>query len=239
MAERPNKPAEQTAGGPGSPGVGRLHGRGRGRGAQAPRGPWLRGVGPRPGRRYADAGVDRQDRAPECPVRRDRSRVRGLAPRARVRAGRIPCDRHRSRRAEGGEHPRRPLLYRRRPGRGDRGARASGAVRAPRPISPSFAICDTINICVPTPLRKTKDPDLTYVVSARQRDPASTCGPGQLVILESTTYPGHDRRGGAADARRPPASRSASISRWRSRPSGSIRATRSTTRATSRRWSAA
>jgi UDP-N-acetyl-D-glucosamine dehydrogenase len=48
---------------------------------------------------------------------------------------------------------------------------------------------DTINICVPTPLRKTKDPDLSYVVSAVERI-AEFLHPGQLVILESTTYPG-------------------------------------------------
>jgi UDP-N-acetyl-D-glucosamine dehydrogenase len=48
---------------------------------------------------------------------------------------------------------------------------------------------DTINICVPTPLRKTKDPDLSYVVSATEMI-AGHLRPGQLVILESTTYPG-------------------------------------------------
>jgi UDP-N-acetyl-D-glucosamine dehydrogenase len=48
---------------------------------------------------------------------------------------------------------------------------------------------DTINICVPTPLRKTKDPDLTYVVSAVD-EIRKHLRPGQLVILESTTYPG-------------------------------------------------
>ena len=48
---------------------------------------------------------------------------------------------------------------------------------------------DTINICVPTPLRKTKDPDLTYVVSA-VNEIRAYLRPGQLVILESTTYPG-------------------------------------------------
>ncbi|HWP64733.1 MAG TPA: nucleotide sugar dehydrogenase [Candidatus Limnocylindria bacterium] len=48
---------------------------------------------------------------------------------------------------------------------------------------------DTINICVPTPLRKTKDPDLTYVVSAVD-EIRKYLRPGQLVILESTTYPG-------------------------------------------------
>ncbi|HEY1242988.1 MAG TPA: nucleotide sugar dehydrogenase [Bryobacteraceae bacterium] len=48
---------------------------------------------------------------------------------------------------------------------------------------------DTINICVPTPLRKTKDPDMSYVVSACQ-EIAKYFHPGMLVILESTTYPG-------------------------------------------------
>jgi len=48
---------------------------------------------------------------------------------------------------------------------------------------------DTINICVPTPLRKTKDPDLTYVVAA-VNEIRKYIRPGQLVILESTTYPG-------------------------------------------------
>lgn len=48
---------------------------------------------------------------------------------------------------------------------------------------------DTINICVPTPLSKAKDPDMTYVNSAVQSI-ADHFGPGKLVILESTTYPG-------------------------------------------------
>jgi UDP-N-acetyl-D-glucosamine dehydrogenase len=48
---------------------------------------------------------------------------------------------------------------------------------------------DTINICVPTPLRKTKDPDMSYIVSACQ-EIAKRTHPGMLAILESTTYPG-------------------------------------------------
>ncbi|HWI16139.1 MAG TPA: nucleotide sugar dehydrogenase [Vicinamibacterales bacterium] len=48
---------------------------------------------------------------------------------------------------------------------------------------------DTINICVPTPLRKTKDPDMSYVVSAVEAV-AEHLHPGMLIILESTTYPG-------------------------------------------------
>jgi len=49
--------------------------------------------------------------------------------------------------------------------------------------------CDTINICVPTPLRKTKDPDMSFIVSSCQ-EIATRFHPGMLVILESTTYPG-------------------------------------------------
>ncbi len=48
---------------------------------------------------------------------------------------------------------------------------------------------DTINICVPTPLRKTKDPDLSFIVSAVEQV-RNNLHTGQLVILESTTYPG-------------------------------------------------
>jgi UDP-N-acetyl-D-glucosamine dehydrogenase len=48
---------------------------------------------------------------------------------------------------------------------------------------------DTISICVPTPLRKTKDPDISYIVSATESI-AAISRPGQLVVLESTTYPG-------------------------------------------------
>src|SRR5258708_1222339 len=48
---------------------------------------------------------------------------------------------------------------------------------------------DTVNICVPTPLRKTKDPDMSYIVSACQQI-AKYFHKGMLVILESTTYPG-------------------------------------------------
>ena len=48
---------------------------------------------------------------------------------------------------------------------------------------------DTINICVPTPLRKTRDPDMSYIVSAVESI-AAHLHPGLLIILESTTYPG-------------------------------------------------
>jgi UDP-N-acetyl-D-glucosamine dehydrogenase len=52
-----------------------------------------------------------------------------------------------------------------------------------------LADCDAVIICVPTPLGKTKDPDLSMVVDAA-RAIAAALRPGQLVVLESTTYPG-------------------------------------------------
>src|SRR5215204_197725 len=48
---------------------------------------------------------------------------------------------------------------------------------------------DTINICVPTPLRKTKDPDMSYIVSAVEAI-VKNLHKGMLIVLESTTYPG-------------------------------------------------
>ena len=51
---------------------------------------------------------------------------------------------------------------------------------------------DTISICVPTPLRKTKDPDLSYIIAAVAAA-HNHLRPGQLIVLESTTYPGTTR----------------------------------------------
>jgi len=65
---------------------------------------------------------------------------------------------------------------------------STGRFRATDDFS-ALAQMDTINICVPTPLRKTKDPDLTFIVSA-VRSIRDNLRRGQLVILESTTYPG-------------------------------------------------
>jgi len=48
---------------------------------------------------------------------------------------------------------------------------------------------DAISICVPTPLRKTRDPDISYILSAT-RDIRTYLHPGQIIVLESTTYPG-------------------------------------------------
>jgi len=52
--------------------------------------------------------------------------------------------------------------------------------------------CDVISICVPTPLSKTRDPDVSYILASSEAV-AKGLRPGQLVILESTTYPGTTR----------------------------------------------
>ena len=52
-----------------------------------------------------------------------------------------------------------------------------------------LAECDVIIICVPTPLRKTKDPDMSFILAAGE-EIKRYARRGQLVILESTTYPG-------------------------------------------------
>jgi UDP-N-acetyl-D-glucosamine dehydrogenase len=48
---------------------------------------------------------------------------------------------------------------------------------------------DAVNICVPTPLRKTRDPDVSFIISAVE-EIVKHLRPGMLVVLESTTYPG-------------------------------------------------
>ncbi len=67
---------------------------------------------------------------------------------------------------------------------------AAGRLRASTDYA-DLAAADAISICVPTPLRKTKDPDISYIVDAA--DCLATHmppGEGQLIVLESTTYPG-------------------------------------------------
>src|SRR5882724_6325787 len=49
--------------------------------------------------------------------------------------------------------------------------------------------CDAIIICVPTPLRKTKEPDVSFILAAAEQI-QQRLRRGQLIILESTTYPG-------------------------------------------------
>jgi UDP-N-acetyl-D-glucosamine dehydrogenase len=65
---------------------------------------------------------------------------------------------------------------------------AAGRFRSTDDFS-QLAACDVIVICVPTPLTKHRDPDLSFV-EATSRSIAATLRPGQLIVLESTTYPG-------------------------------------------------
>jgi UDP-N-acetyl-D-glucosamine dehydrogenase len=69
--------------------------------------------------------------------------------------------------------------------------RAAGRFEATS-LSARMADCDLLVICVPTPLNQTRDPDLSYIEAA-SADIARILRPGQLVILESTTYPGTTR----------------------------------------------
>jgi UDP-N-acetyl-D-glucosamine dehydrogenase len=64
----------------------------------------------------------------------------------------------------------------------------SGKLRASEDFG-ELAKVDAVSICVPTPLRKTKDPDISYIVNATN-EIAKHVRRGQLVVLESTTYPG-------------------------------------------------
>src|SRR5436190_17308504 len=68
------------------------------------------------------------------------------------------------------------------------GCVATGRLRATTDMS-RLGDMDVVDICVPTPLRKTKDPDMSYVVSASE-EIARYIHPGMLIVLESTTYPG-------------------------------------------------
>ncbi len=65
---------------------------------------------------------------------------------------------------------------------------SSGRLRASASYE-SLADVDAISVCVPTPLGKSKDPDISYIIDAADRI-ASFNRTGKLVVLESTTYPG-------------------------------------------------
>jgi len=64
----------------------------------------------------------------------------------------------------------------------------SGKLRATSSYA-DLRTADAVSICVPTPLRKTKDPDMSYVISATN-SLAEVFHAGMLIVLESTTYPG-------------------------------------------------
>ncbi len=64
----------------------------------------------------------------------------------------------------------------------------SGRLRATTDFS-ELATCQAVSICVPTPLRKTRDPDVSYIIAATEQV-KKYLHPGMLIVLESTTYPG-------------------------------------------------
>ena len=66
--------------------------------------------------------------------------------------------------------------------------RAQGKLEATTDYA-ALQFADAVSICVPTPLRKTRDPDMSYIVAASEKV-AEAAHPGLLIVLESTTYPG-------------------------------------------------
>ena len=77
---------------------------------------------------------------------------------------------------------------------------ALGDSFAPTTDRGALAECDAVLICVPTPLANHREPDLTYLVDAAT-SLSGVLREGQLVVLESTTYPGHHPRPAQADPR--------------------------------------
>ena len=69
--------------------------------------------------------------------------------------------------------------------------RSSGLLEATSDMA-RLAECDVISISVPTPLSKTRDPDISYILAATS-SVAAGLREGQLIVLESTTYPGTTR----------------------------------------------
>ncbi len=66
--------------------------------------------------------------------------------------------------------------------------RAQGKLEATSDYT-ALQFVDAVSICVPTPLRKTRDPDMSYVVAASEKV-AEVAHSGLVIVLESTTYPG-------------------------------------------------
>ena len=100
-----------------------------------------------------------------------------------------------------------------------------------------LAQADAVLICVPTPLTDNREPDLGPL-TPRPSPSAQVLQPGQLIVLESTTYPGTTRERLVPAARVNPTCASAPTSTSPSRPSASTRAAPTTRCATRPRWSA-
>ncbi len=77
------------------------------------------------------------------------------------------------------------------PGSAVASARERGLLEATTDMG-RLAGCDVVSICVPTPLSKTRDPDISHVLAAAEAV-AAVLREGQLIVLESTTYPGTTR----------------------------------------------
>ena len=97
----------------------------------------------------------------------------------------------RHRRGQGRPATQRRKLHRPHPG-GERAGDAGDGFEATDDFG-RLREADVVIICVPTPLTEAREPDLTYVVNSAKAT-ARALRPGQLVVLESTTYPGTTRQ---------------------------------------------
>ena len=131
-------------------------------------------------------------RRPDRPGRGHRPRLRRPAAGRAVRRRRVPRPRlrHRPERRSSSSRPAGATSAT-SPRRGSRRC-ATAAASRPRPTSPGWPSADAILICVPTPLGPHREPDLAAVVGTG-RAIGRHLRPGQLVVLESTTYPGTTR----------------------------------------------
>ena len=119
--------------------------------------------------------------------RHRRPRLRRAAARDGVRGDRLRGHRHRPGRGARARDPRSGRSYL-VDVPAERYGRLDGRLTATTDYA-AVAELDALTICVPTPLSKTRTPDLSYIVSAAE-SVAANLRPGQLVVLQSTTYPG-------------------------------------------------
>ena len=97
------------------------------------------------------------------------------------------------------------------------GAALDRGMRVVSPVDSAMSEADAIFVCVPTPITATKDPDLAPVLSAAE----TICGhpKGQLIVLQSTTFPG-TTTGPFAEVVERSGLKAGAISTWPSPPSG-------------------
>ena len=119
-----------------------------------------------------------EDRRPLRARRHHRPGLRRPAARARLRRGRLPGHRLR-RRPEASRGPRARRVLHQAHRRGARRARRSGAGASPATTDfDGLPRCDAILICVPTPLGRHREPDLSYIREHGRRRSRRVCGPG-------------------------------------------------------------